>query len=221
MYPLTQRIPKPLLKINNKPVITYLVKKVPPDIDIVVSTNKRYEADFLEWQKGLSRGVDIFIEDVFGEKDKPGAISSIDLFIRSKNVSDDLLIIAGDNYFNFSLPDFIKTYNGRNALVAIHDIGDTAKAREFGVVKLEGNRIVELREKPAQPSSSLIATACYIFPSRIFGLLAEYCADKMRDNLGVFISYLLEREEVQAYVFDEEWFDIGSLDPLERKRLNI
>lgn len=99
---------------------------------------------------------------------------------------------------------------GYVGLVAIHDIGDKSKASQFGVVRLDGHKIIELQEKPAEPKSSLIATAIYIFPPRIFPLLSQYCSEAKKDNLGSFIAYLIDKDEVHAYVFDELWLDIAS-----------
>ena len=78
------------------------------------------------------------------------------------------------------------------------------------MVSLQRNRIVEFAEKPANPKSSLIATAIYILPPRVFPLLSQYCSEERRDNLGSFIAYLVDKDEVHAYTFAELWFDIGS-----------
>ncbi len=58
----------------------------------------------------------------------------------------------------------------------------------------------------------MISTACYIFPKRVFPLLFSYCAEGKKDNLGGFISYLIDRDEVHTYIFPERWFDVGSLE---------
>ena len=139
-----------------------------------------------------------------------GAVGSLNFWINHKNIAEDLLVIAGDNYFEFDLSKFVTAYNGKNSLVAIYDIGDPQKASQFGVVRLDGYRIAELKEKPTKPRSSLIATACYFFPPRIFPLLSQYCSEGKRDNLGDFISYLIDTDEVRGYLFTELWFDIGS-----------
>jgi glucose-1-phosphate thymidylyltransferase len=106
----------------------------------------------------------------------------------------------------------MQAYNRQNVLVAVYDVGAPEKATHYGVVKLEGNRIVELEEKPAQPKSSLVATACYILPPRIFPVISEYCKGAKRDNLGSFISHLVERDLVLAFPFSETWIDIGNLE---------
>ncbi len=201
---------KALLEHKGKPVLSHIMDKIPRDIDILVSTNQKFEADFNRWRKTADRPVEICLEDVWTEGQKGGAVSSLNFWINHKNIAEDLLVVAGDNYFEFDLSKFVTAYNGRNSLIAIYDIGDPRKARQFGVVRLAGYKIAELKEKPARPKSSLITTACYIFPPRIFPLLSQYCSKGKRDNLGDFISYLIDTDEVHGYPFTELWFDVGS-----------
>jgi glucose-1-phosphate thymidylyltransferase len=212
LYPLTLDKAKALLEYNGKPLINHVVEKIPADIDILVNVNKKFEADFLNWQENIDRKVTICVEPVLTERDALGAIGSIEYWVKAKNITEDLLVLASDNYFEFDLSRFISAYNGRNPLVAVYDMGDKSKVSQFGVVRIKGNRIVEFTEKPKKPQTSLIAIACYIIPPRIFPLLSTCCTGGMRDNLGNFISYLVQVEEVQAYTFDEAWYDIGSLD---------
>lgn len=214
LYPLTLNKAKALLEYRGKPLLTHIVAKVPQDIDILVSCNRKFEADFYQWQKGIHRQVEICVEDVWTEERRKGAVGSINFWVESINIAEDLLVIASDNYFEFNLAKFIATYSGKNTLVAVYDIGDRSKATRFGVIKLDQNKIVELEEKPAEPKSSLIATACYIFPPRIFPLISQCCAEGKRDNLGSFIAYLLDRDEVYAYPFTEPWLDIGTAEDL-------
>jgi glucose-1-phosphate thymidylyltransferase len=212
LYPLTTTKAKGLLEYKGKALLSHIVDKIPQDIEILVNTNKKFEADFHSWQDAIARAVTLCVESVFTEEQAFGAVGSLGYWIRAKNITDDLLVIASDNYFELDLRQFIAAYNGKNTLVAVYDIDDKSKASRYGVVQLDGHRITELAEKPAQPKSSLIATACYIFPPRIFPLLSQFCARGKKDNLGTFIAYLIETDEVHAYIFSELWFDIGSVD---------
>lgn len=214
LYPLTKNRAKALLEYKGKPLLTYIVDKVPGAIDILVSINRKFEADFRRWQKNLSRRVEICVEDVWTEEQRKGAVSSLNFWVSHKNIAEDLLAIAGDNYFEFDLAEFIGAYNGKNTLVAVYDIGNKNKASQFGVVSLAGHKIVKLKEKPAKPKSSLIATACYIFPPKVFPLLSQYCSEGKRDNLGNFISYLIDKDEVHGHTFTELWLDIGTAESL-------
>ena len=196
LYPLTISRAKGLLEYKGKALITHIAEKIPRDIDILVNT--------------ISRQVTLCVEPVFSEEQKFGAIGSIDYWIKARNITEDLLVIASDNYFEFDLSRFIAGYNGKNTLVAVYNLDDISKASQFGVIQLEGQRIIAFEEKPAEPKSSLIATACYILPQRVFPLISQHCAEGKRDNLGSFIAYLMDKDEVCAHAFSELWFDAGS-----------
>ena len=214
LYPLTVSQAKALLEYKGKPVISHIVHKITPNINIMVSTNKKFEADFLHWQRTINREVEILVEEASSEDQKLGAVGSLNFWIENKPIVEDLLVIAGDNYFEFDMAQFIASCDGKHALIAIYDIGNKDKASQFGVVQLERHRIAKFQEKPARPKSSLIATACYVLPQRIFPLLHQYCQQGKRDNLGSFIAYLIDKDEVHAYTFTELWIDIGSVKDL-------
>jgi len=211
LYPLTRYKAKALLEYRGKPVIEHIVDRIPGDIELFVTSNAKFESDFRQWLKTLGRPATLCVEPVYTEDERLGAVGSLSSCIQDQNLADDLLVIAADNYFELDLTQFISAYDGKTTLVAVYDIGDRSKATEFGVVELDGNKIIRFDEKPARPKSSLIATACYIIPQRILPLLTEFCLNQDKDNLGSFISFLLDRVEVQAYVFTDTWLDIGSL----------
>ncbi len=214
LYPLTSNKAKALLEYRGKSIISHLVNRIPGDMEVFVTTNRKFETDFHQWSKTLNRPVTLCVEPVFTEEQSLGAVGSLNYFVTTKNMTHDLLVIAGDNYFESSLTDFISSYDGQTILVGVYDIGDKSKSSQFGVVKLDGRRITIFEEKPTKTESSLIATACYIFPTRIFPLISEFCSCGKKDNLGSFIAYLVAKDVVHAYTFTELWFDAGSSDCL-------
>ncbi len=226
LYPLTINRAKALLEYEGKPVISYIIYKIPIEIPVLVSTNKKFEPDFLEWRKAFSRPIKICIEEATSDEQKKGAVGAIDYWVKNENIAEDLLVIAGDNYFEMDLEGMISSFNGEDPIIAVHDVGDKEKACEIGracqvgLVILEGSRVVRLDEKPVRATSSIISTGIYILPVRLFTVLSQYCSEGKRDNMGSFISYLLEKEEtVYAYVFNDEWMDIG--DEVKRGRISI
>jgi glucose-1-phosphate thymidylyltransferase len=212
LYPLTQHQAKALLPYKGKPMINHIVDKIPADVDILVNVNKKFAADFHTWQKRQKRKIDICVEDVSSEEERLGAVGALHHWIREKGISEDLMVFGSDNYFEFDVAKFISGFDGRHVLVAIYDVLEKGNARQYGVVKIDGNHIIELEEKPAFPKSSLIATACWILPAGVFPLISEFCQGERKDNLGNLITYLIEKENVFAYPFKEKWIDIGSLE---------
>ena len=212
LYPLTRDTAKALVEYKGKPLLTYIVERIPHNIDILLVTNRKFETDFRRWQDNTDRRVKIAIEDVWTEKDKKGALGSLTFGIEQENVNEDLLVLASDDYFEFDLSRFIAAYDGKNALVAVHDIGDKDRASRFGVVELEKGRIVRCEEKPMHPKTSLIGIACYLLPSRLFPVLSRYHHEHPEvDQLGHFITYLVKYDTVDAYVFTELWQDTAGI----------
>ena len=214
LYPLTINRAKALLEFRGTPLVTHIVNRIPNDMEVFVTTNRKFEASFRQWSKTLGRAVTFCVEPVFTEEQSIGAVGSLNYCVATNNIMDDLLVIAGDNYFESSLSEFISSYDGQTTLVGVYDTGDKNKSSQFGVVGLDGLRITKFDEKPTKPESSLIATACYIFPARIFPLLSQFCYGGKKDNLGSFIAYLIAKDVVHAYTFTELWFDAGNGDYL-------
>jgi glucose-1-phosphate thymidylyltransferase len=218
LYPLTRDRAKALIEYEGEPLLTHIVEKVPGNIDILVATNRKFEADFRRWQEGTDRKVEIGVEDVWTEREKKGALGSLAFWVEQEQIKEDLLVLASDDYFEFDLSQFIAAYNGKNALVAVHDIGDRNRASQFGVVEVEKGRIVKCEEKPQHPKTSLIGIACYLLPPRLLRVLSRYHREHPEiDQLGHFIAYLVKYDTVDAYVFTELWQDTAGILSLQGK----
>ncbi len=224
LYPLTVDRPKALLPFRGRPVLSHIIDRIPEGMDILVSTNKKFEGVFADWQATLTRTIEIGVEDALADDQKKGAVGAIDHWINSKHIQEDLMVVAGDNYFELDLSDLIERFNGRNAIIAAFDVGDKDMACEIGkrcqvgLLTVEDGRIVRFDEKPESATSSIVSTGIYILPHRLFPALSQYCRDHKPDNLGSFIAHLIASETVHAYVFSTLWLDIG--DEILRGRLN-
>ncbi len=211
MGELGEEVAKPLLPLGSKLVIDYIVESIPEAIDIIVSTNQKFEFGFRNWLVEQDREIDLVIENPVGDGDKIGACSAIDFAIRYRDITENLVVIGGDNLFTTGVADFFKAYNREYPLVGVYDVKDPRAARGFGVITIEEGRIVSLVEKPAHPESSIIATACYAFPPRVFHHIADFCSIR-QDNLGGLVAYLVDKEGVYPYYIEGEWFDVGTPD---------
>ena len=224
LYPLTINKPKPLLHIAGRPIIDYLLNKVEEinEIeDLYVVTNDRYEACFKDWALTTKTRLQIHIlnDGTQTNEDRLGAIKDIDFVIKKKNINDDLLIIGGDNLFEFNLKKFAIYFNQiTQCLVGIYDLKDKSLAREFGVVCLDDqSRIAKFTEKSEQPQSTLAATCVYVFPKSQLKYLDQYLQQGENiDAPGHFIKWMSEQHQVFGYIFEEKWYDIGSKESYEK-----
>ena len=142
---------------------------------------------------------------------------------------DDLLVIAGDNLFDFRLVDFVDFWRGKGtaSAVAVYDCGDLELATHYGVVEVgEDDRVVSFEEKPSEPRSTLVATACYLYHREHVPLVERYLAEgNPPDQPGRLVAWLHEREPVYGYRLPGLWYDVGNPEQLleadNRWRANI
>ena len=218
LWPLTESRPKPLLPVAGKPILTHLVEKIPKNIPVTVSTNAVFANAFQQWKAGLKKngGTDIriLIEDTRADDHKLGALGAVAQWITDAKIDDDILLLTGDNYIGFSLSSFIETYNEGIPLLAAHDIGNLERAKQFGTVimDIDGKSVTAFEEKPHNPKSTLVSTGCSILPHSTLPVLTQY-AKRCPDNVGgIFEEFLRCNVPVEAFIFREPWFDIGSFD---------
>jgi glucose-1-phosphate thymidylyltransferase len=215
LYPLTMDRPKPLLEVGGRPMVDWIldrIAEVGEVEEIHVVTNAKFAPAFRAW---APPGVVVDDDGTRTEEDRLGAIGDLAF---TGLTDDDLLVVAGDNLFDFSLADFIGFWRtkGRASAVALHDVGDLALARQYGIVELDDKeRIVGFVEKPSQPRSTLAATATYVFHRDHAALVRGYLeAGNPPDPSGPFVSWLQAREPVYGYRFAGDWLDIGDHEQL-------
>jgi glucose-1-phosphate thymidylyltransferase len=191
------------------------IEEVTADIHVV--TNARFAEDFERWASGRD-GITVHDDGTTSNEDRLGAIGDIAFVLERAGAADDLLVLAGDNLFDFSLVDFVDFWRtkGTASAVAVHDCGDLELATHYGVVELDADdRLLGFEEKPSEPRSSLVATACYLYHSEHLPLVERYLADgNPPDQPGRLIAWLYARERVYGYRFTGAWFDIGNPEQL-------
>ena len=219
LKPLTENVPKPLIAVNDRHMIDYIIDKLEAAgiREIYVSTNERFEEPFRKW--AAHRSVKLVVEKMPGGK-KLGAIAGLAYVAKKEKITGDCLVIAGDNLFGFSLKDFIAFYRAKKKpVVAAHDVKSRERASQFGVITEVNGKIPSLEENPRKPKGTLAATACYIFTQEALNSMGEYLRQgNARDSPGNFVAWLAGRIGVYAYIFDDYWFDIGTFASLKEAR---
>jgi glucose-1-phosphate thymidylyltransferase len=219
LRPLTDTWAKELLPVGGRPIIDRILEKLADvtDVDEVhVVTNARKAPAFLEWSDG--RGVTVHDDGTTSNDDRLGAIGDMLFVVEQAQIDDDLLVIAGDNLFDFRLADLVSFWRekGQASAVAVRDVGSLELASQYGVVELDDDgRMRSFVEKPADPVSSLAATATYVFHRDHVPLLRPYLeGEHGSDQPGRFVGWLQRHEPVYGWVFHESWFDIGNHEQL-------
>ncbi len=224
LYPLTIDTPKPLICIAGKPIlerIVCMIEEIEGIDEIVVVANNKFFEKLSAWAQNhkSSKKIRVLNDNTNSNEDRLGAVGDIHFAVRSESIDDDVLVIAGDNLFDFSLLSLFSFFDEKKAsVVALHDLQERSKvAGKFGVAELADDfRIVDFEEKPISPKSSLASTACYFFTKGDLQMLEDCIREhKAPDNLGDFIRWLAKKRPVYGFVFTERWFDIGSHEQLK------
>lgn len=221
LYPLTLFRPKPLLPVGRRPLIDHLVARlarVPRMDEILVVTNARFASQFIGWQAGLRcpRPVHVLDDGTRSNAARLGAIGDIHFVLRRRpDLSGPLLVVAGDNLFDWSLDAFVREAARREpaAAVGVWRVPDKSLLRRYGTAQLgAGGRVTQFKEKSPQPCSRLASTGIYYFPAPVLALVRSYLgAGGRADMPGHFLEWLVQRHPVHGYVFRGLWYDIGDL----------
>jgi glucose-1-phosphate thymidylyltransferase len=218
LRPLTEARPKQLLPVGGRPMVDWIVEKIRETgiDDVHLVTNGRFAGLFADWAQ--SAGVQVHDDGTTTNETRLGAIGDLQFVRRATGWDDDLLVIAGDNLFDFSLADFVDFWRSKDgaSAIAVYDVGDRALAQQYGIVDLgPDDRVVGFVEKPEDPPTTLCATATYLYSRAHAALVDTYLADgNPPDQPGYLVAWLHRREPVYAYRIPGGWYDIGDAEQL-------
>jgi glucose-1-phosphate thymidylyltransferase len=226
LYPLTMNTPKPLLEVGGKAIIDYIVDKINEvkAVDgIYVISNHKFASHFEKWAANKVNPVPIKVLDDGTDSDetKRGAIGDIQFVIESENINDELVIIAGDNLFTYSLEEYYDFYKSKNDdCVCVKQFDDPEMIKQLGVVVLdENNKVTDLEEKPEHPKSNKAAFATYMYKKETVPMFKDYLAEgNSPDAPGYFLQWLHKKKPVYGYVMNGECYDIGTHKALAEVR---
>ncbi|MBI4563584.1 MAG: nucleotidyltransferase family protein [Planctomycetes bacterium] len=223
LYPLTRTRPKPLLPIGGVTILQRIcdqILRIPTVDRIYLVTNHRFVSHYYTWLRDFQESrkpavpIEIFDDLTTSNDDRLGAIGDIDFVLRHAKVDDDLLVIAGDNLFDFSLTEFVAFGQSKGAAVCVKDVESKELASLYGVVKVDANhRILDFEEKPPVPRATLVAVGVYFFGRKCLALFRQYIEEgQSKDQPGYFVQWLHQKIDLYAYAIPGSWYDIGDID---------
>jgi glucose-1-phosphate thymidylyltransferase len=166
---LTKVTNKHLLPVGPYPMVYHPLKKlVGAGIrDVLLVSGTEHMGDFVEL---LGSGKDHGCSLSYRVQDEAGGIAQAlglaELFCSHSRS----LVILGDNIFLDPLYDLIGLADQRpdQAFVMLKQVHDPQR---YGVAELDGDRIVGIEEKPAQPKSDYAVAGVYLYPPDVFGVI--------------------------------------------------
>jgi len=164
--PMTRVASKQLQPVYDKPMIYYpLATLMEAGIREILLISTPH--DLPRFEALLGDGSQWGIELRYVEQPRPEGIAQAFLigadFIRGESVA----LILGDNIFygNLGLSDLVDSFR-TGAAVFAYPVNDPER---YGVVELDGDRVVSLIEKPENPRSNLAVPGLYLYDERVVG----------------------------------------------------
>lgn len=222
MYPLTENFPKPLLKVQGRTILDWLIE----DMDslgiideYVVISNHKFAHHFDAWAKDRPQKITVVDDGTESNETRLGAVRDIQFAIDTCKLDDDMLVIAGDNLLNFSLTKFIKyAMEKKTSCIMRYYEASEEKLRRSGVASVDANdKIVDMEEKPAQPKDHWCCPPFYYYTREDARLVKKGIeAGCGVDAPGSYIAWLCKQTTVHAMEMPGTRYDIGNLESYEK-----
>jgi glucose-1-phosphate thymidylyltransferase len=222
LYPLTENFPKPLLKVKEKPILDWLIDDIDNtgkvDEYVIISNDKFYN-HFKEYAKTKSQKITVLNDKTTSNETRLGAVKDIQFAIETLNISEEVLVIAGDNLLDFSLAEFISYSLSKNTSCIMRYFEESVdKLKKCGVAEIdEKDRVVKLTEKPSEPKSNWACPPFYYYTKETLALIKKGIESGCGvDAPGSFIAWLCSQTVVHAFKMPGKRYDIGNLESYQK-----
>ena len=216
LFPITLSTSKQLLPIYDKPMIYYplsvLMTAGIRDILIIVNPD-----DIENYKNLLGNGSHLGLSISYKVQPSPDGLAQSFILGESFIGSSNVCLILGDNIFfgeNFSthLERGIKRTKG--ATIFSYHVNNP---QDFGVVEFDGDRVVDIEEKPRKPKSNHAVTGLYFYDNDVIEI-AKNLNPSARGELEItdVNKTYLDRGELYLEQMNREfaWLDTGTYDSL-------
>lgn len=226
LYPLTKDRPKGLLPIADRSILDWIlesVKGIQGITGVCVITNHRFAEHFMQWGKESKYPWSIRVVDdgTTTNENRLGAIGDLQFALKQEKIDlEDLLVIAGDNLFDWDVKSFVEFGKSHrpHPLIAVYDVESRELAKQYGLVLCnQDGQVSTFLEKPQDPPTTLASCGLYWLPKETRPLLDKYLADGHNpDQPGHYMKWLAETHRLYALSLKGRWFDIGDLQSYQK-----
>ena len=200
LYPYTSVIPKPLLPLDDMPIIEIIVKQLVHHGFTRISIASGYLGELIKTYLGNGSKYGVQID--YSIESKPlGTIAPLTLL---NNLDSTILVIHADLLTTLDFKTLLEFHKEKQAAATVGMICKSIKS-DYGVIDTNGDDLLEkIREKPE--FKMYVNMGIYIIETRIL----DYLPKKQPQNFPEFINFLIESgEKVAGYRFNGYWLDIG------------
>ena len=222
LYPLTENFPKPLLKVQDKTILDWLIEDIDSSNKVdeyIVISNHKFATHFDEWAKKSKFNITVVDDGTESNETRLGAVKDIQFAIEKLDIKDDVLVVAGDNLLDFSLTKFIDyALSKKTSCILRYFEEKLEKLQKTGVIVVDENdKILEMAEKPAEPKSNWACPPFYYYTKEDTAFVKEGIESGCgTDAPGSYIAWLCTKTPVHAMEMPGKRFDIGDVKSYEQ-----
>ena len=171
LRPLTHTGPKQLLKIANKPMSQYVLEDLRDAgiKDIAIIIGDVYPEKVKEFYgNGEKFGVNL----TYVYQDNPKGIAHAISLCYDFIGTDKFVVYLGDNILRTGLLSYVKKFqsSSNDAQILLAEVENPS---QFGVAKIQKNKILKIIEKPKNPPSNLAVIGVYFLTPKIFEIIKQ------------------------------------------------
>jgi mannose-1-phosphate guanylyltransferase len=202
LRPLTNKTPKPMLPLGEKPILEHLMdwtrKNGVKSVVLCVSYLRETIEDY--FKDGEKFGVNIEYAISSKQLATAGQLKTAENFI-----DDTFVCIYGDSIFNFSLRNMIKQHNKKRSFITM-GLDEYKTNLPYGVIEtLKSGKVTNWNEKPEIKAN--VNMGCYVMEPGVLGLIPKNKPYGMDD----VIKKAMKREKVVSGFLTKDGFtDIGN-----------
>jgi dTDP-glucose pyrophosphorylase/predicted transcriptional regulator len=209
LRPLTEHVPKPMLKVAGRPILERLVLHlVGYGIrDIFLSIN--YLGDMIENHFGDGAAFGCRIR--YLRETKPLGTGG-PLSLLPADSDHPILVMNGDLVTQVPVDELLG-FHERGSFTATMCVRPHQYEVPFGVAEVDGNRLLGLREKPTE--QVLANVGIYVLSKAAIRMIPKSEEYPITD---LFETCLEKKLAVGAYLLENDWIDVGRPDQLRDAR---
>lgn len=215
MKPLTNNAPKPMLLLNGKPIMEYVVKHLRQSgfTNIIITLHYLPDVIIDYFRDGSKFGVDIVYSREKSLLDTAGSLRLL-----KDKLQDEFLVCSGHFFLpDLNLGEMISQHKKMGGLgtIAFKEMPEKNLLGFFGQGLFGADkRLIEFKEKPIKALSDYIHTTYQIFNSRVVELIPDETSASIPDFL---IPKMLERKlPIYGYFTGSELINFSTMDLYER-----
>ena len=218
LYPLTENFPKPLLEVKGKTILDWLIEDIEKSgavDEYVVISNHKFAHHFDNWAAKKSEKITVVDDGTTSNETRLGAVKDIQFAIDKLGITDDVLVMAGDNLLDFSMTKFIAyAQEKKTSCIMRYFEPSHQKLLKSGVVTLDENqKVLEMTEKSQTPATNWCVPAFYYYTAADAARIPEGIAAGCGvDAPGSYVAWLCKLSPIHAMEMPGSRYDIGNLE---------